>query len=163
MTAIYHRIISSSTLGPVRLVWKMAENRPRIIRILLSRPMETGSSGQTTPLYPAAQSASCVEIETICAAIVGRLEGDRQEVGMEMGMEMADLSACSLFQHSVLQAVRPIPFGMVSSYHQIADLTGNKKAARAVGQALAANPFPLLIPCHRVICANGRTGAYRVG
>ncbi len=159
MAAIYHRIISASPFGPVRLVWTKRDNCPRILRILLSRPMESGDLWQAPPLYPAAQSASCIEVETICAAIVGVLEGSEQDTGLDM----VDITDCSLFQQSVLRIVCHIPHGCVSTYRHIARLTGNTNAARAVGQAVAANPFPLLIPCHRVICANGQAGAYQGG
>ncbi|MEO8410137.1 MAG: methylated-DNA--[protein]-cysteine S-methyltransferase, partial [Propionivibrio sp.] len=67
------------------------------------------------------------------------------------------------FQIKVWQALLQIPAGKVVSYGQLAGLTGNPRAQRAVGTALAHNRIALLIPCHRVIRENGDSGEYRWG
>lgn len=59
------------------------------------------------------------------------------------------------FQQSVWSALREIPYGQTRSYKQIAEIVGRPKAVRAVGKANGANPLPILVPCHRVIGANG--------
>jgi len=64
------------------------------------------------------------------------------------------------FQRSVLRAALSIPLGQTRSYQWVAKKIGRPKAARAVGQALRRNPYPLIIPCHRVVCANGKLGGY---
>lgn len=64
------------------------------------------------------------------------------------------------FQMRVWEALRTIPYGEVVSYKDIAKLAGSPKAVRAVGQANHANPIPIIIPCHRVIQANGKIGGY---
>jgi len=71
--------------------------------------------------------------------------------------------SCPTFQQKVLRAVSTIPCGEVRTYKFIAKQIGNPKAARAVGRALANNPFPLIIPCHRVICSDGKLGGYQGG
>lgn len=73
------------------------------------------------------------------------------------------LDRCPAFQRKVLRAVSNIPCGQVRTYQFIAKQIGNPKAARAVGRALATNPFPIIIPCHRVICSDGKLGGYRGG
>ena len=67
------------------------------------------------------------------------------------------------FQLQVWQTLLRIPWGRLASYSQIAQLLGKPGSARAVGTAVGSNPVALLIPCHRVIQANGRPGAYRWG
>ncbi|MGB9723682.1 MAG: methylated-DNA--[protein]-cysteine S-methyltransferase [Chloroflexia bacterium] len=67
------------------------------------------------------------------------------------------------FQKAVWQALRSIPYGQVWSYAQVADAVGRPQAARAVGVAVAANPLPIVIPCHRVIRADGTLGGYGGG
>ena len=67
------------------------------------------------------------------------------------------------FQVSVWRALLRIPQGMVTSYSEIAAAVGRPKAARAIGQAVGANPVAFLIPCHRVIQTSGRLGGYRWG
>ncbi|XP_063291212.1 methylated-DNA--protein-cysteine methyltransferase [Pelobates fuscus] len=56
-----------------------------------------------------------------------------------------------------------VKVGETVSYKELAELAGNKKAARAVGMALSHNPIPVIIPCHRVICSNGDIGNYSSG
>jgi methylated-DNA-[protein]-cysteine S-methyltransferase len=69
----------------------------------------------------------------------------------------------TLFQLRVWQELRRIPWGQTISYGELARRVGNPKASRAVGQANAVNPLPLIIPCHRVIAANGSLGGYSSG
>ncbi len=64
------------------------------------------------------------------------------------------------FQWEVLKATLEIPLGETRSYQWIAQRIGRPKAIRAVGQALRRNPYPLIIPCHRVIQESGQTGGY---
>jgi methylated-DNA-[protein]-cysteine S-methyltransferase len=67
------------------------------------------------------------------------------------------------FQLRVWRELRRIPRGQAISYRELAERLGNAKASRAVGQANGANPIPLIIPCHRVINANGSLGGYSSG
>jgi len=67
------------------------------------------------------------------------------------------------FQKSVWNALRKIPSGKTKSYGEIARQIGNPKAVRAVGGACGANPIPVLIPCHRVLAANGKIGGFSGG
>jgi methylated-DNA-[protein]-cysteine S-methyltransferase len=67
------------------------------------------------------------------------------------------------FQRRVWQELRRIPRGQAISYKELAQRIGNPKASRAVGQANGKNPLPLIIPCHRVIAADGGLGGYSSG
>ncbi len=67
------------------------------------------------------------------------------------------------FYLDVLKRVRKIPYGKTASYKDIASDLNNKKAFRAVGSANAQNPIPIIIPCHRVILFNGKSGDYGGG
>ena len=66
----------------------------------------------------------------------------------------------SLFAQRVLRACRDISYGNTMSYGEVARRTGAAGGGRAVGGVLAKNPLPLIIPCHRVTCANGRLGGF---
>jgi methylated-DNA-[protein]-cysteine S-methyltransferase len=70
-------------------------------------------------------------------------------------MYILDLTITTPFQRAVWQAARSIPYGQTRSYTWVARQTGNPQAARAVGQALARNPLPIIIPCHRVLSQDG--------
>ena len=67
------------------------------------------------------------------------------------------------FQQNVLAQLRKIPFGSVESYKSVANKTGRPKACRAVGNACGKNPFPIIIPCHRVIKTDGSPGGFGAG
>jgi methylated-DNA-[protein]-cysteine S-methyltransferase len=67
------------------------------------------------------------------------------------------------FTTGVLRAVRRIPFGKTRAYGEIAARVGSPRAARAVGNAVGANPLPLVIPCHRVLAARGALGGFGAG
>lgn len=67
------------------------------------------------------------------------------------------------FEKSVLELIKKIPKGKVSTYQEIAKALSRPRAARAVGNALNKNPFAPKIPCHRVIKSDGRLGGYAFG
>lgn len=67
------------------------------------------------------------------------------------------------FAGRVYEEMRKIPYGKTVSYRQLAAAAGSPKAFRAVGNICGANPLVMLIPCHRVICADGRLGGYALG
>ena len=71
-----------------------------------------------------------------------------------------DLHRRTEFQQRVLEACRSIPWGQTWTYAQLAAAAGYPGAARAVGQCMAANPIPLVIPCHRVVASDGRLTGY---
>lgn len=68
-----------------------------------------------------------------------------------------------VFSRKVLEITQTIPLGTKLSYKEIAVLMENSKACRAIGNSLNKNPFPLVIPCHRVILTNGELGGYAFG
>ncbi len=73
-----------------------------------------------------------------------------------------DLSSATNFQRQVWRLTRLIPYGETRSYGWIAKRLG-KRGARAVGQALARNHLPIIIPCHRVVAGDGKLGGYSGG
>lgn len=74
-----------------------------------------------------------------------------------------DWSVLSPFQRRVLEATARIPPGSTRSYGEIARRIGKPRAQRAVGTALARNPVPLIVPCHRVVRSDGSLGNYGMG
>jgi methylated-DNA-[protein]-cysteine S-methyltransferase len=90
------------------------------------------------------------------ARISALLDGEAVDLG-DLLLDMEQLPA---FQRRVLQVARSIPVGGTLTYGEIAARIGEPGAARAVGQALGANPFPLIVPCHRVLAAGGKPGGF---
>ncbi len=71
-----------------------------------------------------------------------------------------DLSSYSDFQRRVWEVARTIPYGEVRSYQWVSSKLGNPRGGRAVGSALGRNPVPVIVPCHRVIRADGKLGGF---
>jgi len=95
--------------------------------------------------------------ERMMRALTAWLAGDRR------APLRFDLRAQSEFTRAALLKAREIPYGEVRPYSWIAREIGHPGATRAVGTAMARNPVPLFIPCHRVVRADGRLGAYSMG
>jgi methylated-DNA-[protein]-cysteine S-methyltransferase len=70
-----------------------------------------------------------------------------------------ELEWCTAFQRAALEAIRSISYGETATYGEVAALAGYPNAQRAVGSFCAANRFPLVVPCHRVVAADG-VGSY---
>ena len=97
-------------------------------------------------------------------SLPGELAHDlHRQIGGEAGSLRFDLRNLSEFDREVLLKALEIPRGEVRPYAWIAREIGRPKAVRAVGTALAGNPVPLLIPCHRVVRSDGRIGNYIFG
>jgi methylated-DNA-[protein]-cysteine S-methyltransferase len=102
---------------------------------------------------------SCPAITALGERIQAFLEG--QAVDFELNLIALD--QCSESQKRVLLAEYRIPRGWVSTYGRIARNLGMPGGARAVGGALAHNPFPIIIPCHRAVRSNGELGGFQGG
>ena len=70
---------------------------------------------------------------------------------------------CTAFEINVYKCIMKIPSGETRSYAWVAKQIGRPKATRAVAQALHRNPWPLIIPCHRVVSSDGKLGGYAYG
>ena len=98
--------------------------------------------------------------------LLRRLSGelDRYFRGESVRFEYPlDLRRHTPFQRRILAAIRKIPYGVTRTYGEIAAAAGSPGACRAVGGAAAKNPLPLVIPCHRVVGANGRLVGFSSG
>ena len=90
-------------------------------------------------------------------AIVSLLEGHASDL---TGVPLDFDDAIPEFHRRVYDVTRAIKPGTTLSYGEIASRIGEPDAARAVGQALGRNPIPIIVPCHRVLAADGKTGGF---
>lgn len=90
--------------------------------------------------------------------VIAFLEGSRRDFNLEL-----DWRLTGGFYRDVLQATATIPWGETLSYGEVAALAGRPGAARAAGTALSMNPIALIVPCHRIIKSDGKTGGYGGG
>jgi methylated-DNA-[protein]-cysteine S-methyltransferase len=109
-----------------------------------------GSSALKAPA-PANTDEVPGHVREAAVAISSLLDGERTDLGW-VALEMGELAP---FRRGVYEAVREIAPGETTTYGQLASTLGNAGAAREVGAALAGNPFPIVVPCHRVLAADG--------
>lgn len=88
-------------------------------------------------------------------AIVRSLEESASDAHAELADIPLDLRNLSEFRRKVYEQARRIPRGQVVTYAELASASGSAGAARAIGRAMATNPFPIVVPCHRVISSQG--------
>jgi methylated-DNA-[protein]-cysteine S-methyltransferase len=152
------KIIKPTPFGSVCIIWSISNKFPRIVNVLLSRP-GLSAEDQASELFPDSKISSCKEIDEIASSIWASLEGN----DINFSLNVVDLSQCTKFQQSVLRAQHAIPCGSVSTYGLIAAHVGAPGGARAVGNVMAGNPFPLIVPCHRTILSNFHLGGFQSG
>ncbi|MDD3643546.1 MAG: methylated-DNA--[protein]-cysteine S-methyltransferase, partial [Candidatus Krumholzibacteria bacterium] len=109
--------------------------------------------------WPQAARGRSAAAEALADRIAAFLEGEP----LDFPLEGVDMDRCSPFQRRVLVAEHSIPRGSVATYGGIAAHLGSPAAGRAVGRALATNPFPIVVPCHRAIRSDGSIGGYQGG
>jgi methylated-DNA-[protein]-cysteine S-methyltransferase len=133
--------LRGTPFGPVVALWSVYRREPKICRILLSKP---GISAKHTikKFFPDSVASSCPEINILVDQIEALLNGE----DIQFSLDAVRLDLCSAFQQKVLRAEHAIPRGRVSTYNLIAKHLEKPNGARAVGTALATNPFQLLSP-----------------
>jgi len=99
------------------------------------------------------------EISETIRRIVALLRGER----IDLTDVIVDMTSIPEFEREVYVAAREIPAGATKTYGEIAKRIGHPTQAREVGVALARNPFAIVVPCHRVVAANGKTGGFSAG
>jgi len=128
-----------------------------VVRILLPRSRRDVLTEINTR-FPGAESGTTDSIESLIAMLVRYFDGTQ----LTFPLEPLDTSICHPFQLKVIKAEWSIPFGRVASYSWVAKRVGSV-AYRAVGNALARNPFPIVIPCHRAIRTDRTLGGFQGG
>lgn len=157
MKSVYYTV-ASTAFGDAGIVWMQKDGSPSVMKICFSAEGE-GTDNLVQRYFPGAEIRSHSNVEKVCHHLRDYLAGDPPD----FSLNMLDMRACSQFQRNVLLLVWSIPRGMVGTYKQLAEKIRSPRGARAVGTALASNPFPLVIPCHRVIRTDGSLGGYGGG
>jgi methylated-DNA-[protein]-cysteine S-methyltransferase len=156
--ALFSYVLVPSGFGALSVVWAESEGSPRVFRVFLPGS-ETTALSQTRDAFPDARPES----HHVVADLVGRVGRFLEGEAVDFDLGIVALERCSAFQARVLQAEYGIPRGWVSTYGRIAAHLGIPRGARAVGGALARNPFPIIIPCHRAVRSDGRLGGFQGG
>lgn len=129
---------------------------------LLALAFETDHQDDVLERVAAKVSPNLIDLPSAVASVRRELDayfsGDLRFFTMTL-----DRALITPFQDKVLAATSRIPRGEVRTYGQIAAAAGRPKGAQATGQALGANPIPVVIPCHRVVAADGSLRGYAGG
>ena len=148
--------VSSIKITPIGMIW-LAYSFKGLTAIDIG-----GNQGEFLRSLPPGTEADYSDrhdgLHQAAAQILEYLDGTRREFELTI-----DWTGVSNFQRKALTAVYDIPYGETRSYGQIAAQIGKPQAPRAVGRANATNPIPLVIPCHRVIGADGNLRGYGAG
>lgn len=142
----------------IGLVWDLAEGKPQVEYIYLPGGKEK-MMVRIVRNFPAINKVSRTVPNGIDQLIVDFFNGKKQK----FDLSILNLARLTEFSAKVLKQAYKIPRGKVATYSGLAAKVGNPRAARAVGTALANNPFPIIIPCHRVVLADGKLGQFGGG
>ncbi|HXW72087.1 MAG TPA: methylated-DNA--[protein]-cysteine S-methyltransferase [Methylocella sp.] len=142
-----------TAIGPCALAW----SERGIAGVHLPETSEEETCARVCERFPDAREAKPgAGIRRARDAITYVLSGTARDfASIDLDME-----SVPRFHRRVYAAAQKIPFGTTTSYGSLAESIGAAGAARAVGQALARNPFPIIVPCHRVVAAGGRIGGF---
>ena len=140
-------------IGTCALVWR----GERIVGSFLPEADEARLVRRIRKRFPDAEEGSPPpSVAETAAAIARLLDGEP----VDLSPAPLELDAVADFERQVYAAALAIPPGQVRTYGEIAQAIGRPGAARAVGVALGRNPFPIIVPCHRVLAAGGRSGGF---
>ena len=144
----------ATTIGRCGIAW----SDRGVVGVQLPEATEAATRAQLQRRFPDADEAPPTPplqaaIDGIVALLEGEDAGDLSEIEL-------DLRAVPAFNAAVYRVARTIPPGGTLTYGEIAARLDDPGAARAVGQALGANPVPIIVPCHRVLAAGGRAGGF---
>ena len=156
-TAQYYFKPVASPFGTTAIVWWNAPSGPRVRQVLLCG--KKAEAGIVREEYSEAQPGTAPEMDHIGRQIRDFLDGK----AIVFDLAPAAMEVCGEFQRKILLAEYAIPRGWVSTYGRLARHAGAEGGGRAAGRALAENPFPILIPCHRAVRADGGLGGYQGG
>jgi methylated-DNA-[protein]-cysteine S-methyltransferase len=147
-----------SAFGPIAIAWRETDQEAKVWHVFLSDGTARAED-RLAAAYPDCWFVSHPAIDRLADRIKRFLSGE----AVTFDLSSVVLARCTEFQQRVLLAEYAIPRGQVSTYGRIAAHVGVPRGARAVGNALAHNPFPLIIPCHRAIRSDGTLAGYQGG
>jgi methylated-DNA-[protein]-cysteine S-methyltransferase len=145
--------IFDTALGACGIVWTARG----IAGVQVHDGSERATRARLLRRFPGAQEAlPPAQVQQTIDGIVALLRGEKRD----LSDVTIDADCLPEFNRKVYDIARTIPPGATLTYGEIAERLGDKLLARDVGQALGQNPIPLIVPCHRVLAAGGKTGGF---
>ncbi len=145
--------IFDTALGHCGIVWT-----PRgVAGVNLPEGNEAKTRARVLKRFPQAKEAApSEEIAAIIRSVVALVAGEK----IALSHVVLDHAPLPEFSRRVYAIVRTIPVGQTLTYGDVAKQLGDVALSREVGQAMGKNPTPIIMPCHRVVAANGKTGGF---
>jgi methylated-DNA-[protein]-cysteine S-methyltransferase len=148
-----HFCLFDTAIGACALVWQ----GERIVAAQLPERDEAAARRRLAKRFPDGSEAEPAPfVQRAIADITALLAGEKRD----LAHLPIDLSAAPTFNRRVYAVALAIPPGETLTYGEVAARIGEPGAARAVGVALGQNPIPIIVPCHRVLAAGGKTGGF---
>jgi methylated-DNA-[protein]-cysteine S-methyltransferase len=142
-----------TAIGRCGIVW----GRRGIVGVQLPETDEARTRAWIRRRFPSARETTPPpDVQAAIVGVIALLAGEPVDLST-VPLDMTDVPP---FNRQVYEVARTIPPGSTLTYGQIAARLGDKSQARAVGQALGQNPFAIVVPCHRVVAAGGKTGGF---
>jgi methylated-DNA-[protein]-cysteine S-methyltransferase len=154
---MYYQIIDAEK-ECIGITWRFVEDKPLIEYIFLPCPRNQ----LVTKIKRKYSEINIIE-QNIPHGIAKQIAQIYSGAKTDFDHSLLNLAKLTKFSACVLKQTRKIPWGKIDTYSGLAAKVGAPGAARAVGTALANNPFPLVIPCHRVVRADGSLGGFGGG
>jgi methylated-DNA-[protein]-cysteine S-methyltransferase len=152
--AMRHFALFDTPVGGCALVW--AETG--LIGVLLPEASDAATRARVRRRYPGAIEAEPTPaVQEVIGRIRALLGGARDDDLADIELDLAVVPEFNRGVYALARAIRP---GCTRSYGELAADLGDPLLARAVGRALGENPFPIIIPCHRVLAAGARSGGF---
>jgi methylated-DNA-[protein]-cysteine S-methyltransferase len=128
-----------------------------LVGVQLPEASEANARERMLQRFPAAaETPPPPQVQRAIDGIIALLQGEPSDLS-GIALDMEDVAP---FHRRVYEVARAIPPGRTLAYGAVAARAGAPGAARAVGQALGRNPFPIIVPCHRVVAAGGKIGGF---
>jgi methylated-DNA-[protein]-cysteine S-methyltransferase len=142
-----------TAVGPCGLVW----GEQGILGVQLPERNEAATRARLLRRYPgASEMPPSGTISLARDAIIALIAGENRDFS-DIVLDMRDLPALNRQVYEIARTIAP---GATLTYGEIATKLGDRTLAQAVGQALGKNPYPIIVPCHRVLAAGGRIGGF---
>ncbi|GAB3720856.1 methylated-DNA--[protein]-cysteine S-methyltransferase [Amycolatopsis oliviviridis] len=146
-------VVFGTAIGDCGIAW----NERGVLAVQLPEGSAEKTRARLTARLPeAAEAAPPAEVRQAIDGMVALMNGERTDL---TGVEL-DYEGVPEFHHRVYEFIRTIPAGKTLTYGDIANILGMPGGAQAVGQAMGRNPFPIIVPCHRVLAAGGKDGGF---
>jgi methylated-DNA-[protein]-cysteine S-methyltransferase len=149
----YEFTLFDTAIGRCGIAW----NARGIVGVQLPERRDDATRVRLTRKFPDATEATPPDhVRQVIDGIIAVLRGEKRDLS---GAAL-DMEGVPGFHQQIYAVARSIPTGATLSYGDIATRLGDRSAAREVGEAMGQNPFPIIVPCHRVLAAGGKLGGF---